>query len=153
MNTNLEYPIRCISFYASNKSSFDKNNSFEWWMRGKLVRIIADKAFARGDILNITSITDNQNSIIIKATVDNGPYEVLPVLSFVSCRLVYNKNSHFEAITPNDIQIIKQIDQLNNNNYSIGFIILVFNNGGTIKVQDVKNNNYFDINCTLSWIN
>lgn len=150
-NTNLEYPIKCISYYASNKNQIDKKHSFEWWMRGKLIRIISDKAFARGDILNIKNIYDNTNNItIINVSVNNEEYQQYPVLSFVSSRLVYNKYSKFEAIPDNNIKILKQLEQINNNNYSIGFIILI-SESGTIKVQDSFMNNYFDINCNLSW--
>lgn len=150
-NPNLEYPIKCISYYASNKNQIDKKHSFEWWMRGKLIRIISDKAFARGDILNIKNIYDNTNNItIINVSVNNEEYQQYPVLSFVSSRLVYNKYSKFEAIPDNNIKILKQLEQINNNNYSIGFIILI-SESGTIKVQDSFMNNYFDINCNLSW--
>lgn len=150
-NTNLEYPISCISYYASNKNQIDKKHSFEWWMRGKLIRIISDKAFARGDILSIKNIYDNTNNItVINVSVSNEEYKQHPVLSFVSSRLVYNKYSKFEAIPDKNIKILKQLEQINNNNYSIGFIILI-SESGTIKVQDSFMNNYFDINCNLSW--
>lgn len=151
MSTNLEYPINCISYYASNKSQIDKKNSFEWWMRGKLVRIVADKAFARGDMLVINKIYDNVfNTTIIDVNVNNSTYVQYPVLGFVSGRLVYNKNSKFDVITDDHVSILKQIEQINNDNYSIGFVVLI-KDSGTIKVQDPYMNNYFDINCTLSW--
>ena len=152
MITNLEYPISCISYYASNKNQIDKRHSFEWWMREKLVRIVSDKAFARGDMINIRNIYDNptSNSVMIEVDVDNGEYKQLPVLSFVSGRLVYNKKSKFDVYPDNHIQVLRQIEQINGDNYSIGFIVLV-SASGVIKVQDPYMNNYFNINCTLSW--
>ena len=54
MMTNL-FPMRVISYYASTKSPIDGKHSYNYWMRSKLVRIIADKPFARGDVLVINS--------------------------------------------------------------------------------------------------
>ena len=53
MITNIQYPIRVISYYASSKSQIDGKNDFCFWMRSKLTRIICDKPFARGDVLQI----------------------------------------------------------------------------------------------------
>jgi hypothetical protein len=151
MNTNLEFPIKCISYYASNRNQVDKKHSFEWWMRGKLVRIISDKMFARGDMLIINNISEINNAIIINVSVDTGPYEPAPVLSFVSSRLVYNKYSKFEATADEGITILSQIDQItNDDNYSIGFLLLV-EKSGVVHVKDTFMNNFFDVNCTLNW--
>lgn len=152
--TNLEetkLPFKCISYYASSKSQIDGKNSYCYWFRGKLIRIIADKPFARGDILNIISIeTNSNNGIIINTTVDTGDYEKYPVLSFVSTRLVYNKYSDFEFVTSPEIKIIKTIDQIMDDNYSVCFIILT-DATGTIHAIDKRTNNYFDINISLDW--
>lgn len=151
MNTNLEFPIKCISYYASNKNQVDKKHSFEWWMRGKLVRIISDKMFARGDMLTLHNITSSPTSVVINASVDTGPYVQAPVLSFVSSRLVYNKYSKFEAIADPGIQILMQLDQISNDdNYSIGFLLLI-SQSGVVHVKDTYMNNFFDVNCTLTW--
>ena len=36
MTTNLNYPIRVISYYASSKSQIDGKHDFCFWMRCKL---------------------------------------------------------------------------------------------------------------------
>ena len=45
---NITLPVNVISYYASTKG-IDGKNCFNYWMRSKLVRIISDKPFARGD--------------------------------------------------------------------------------------------------------
>ena len=44
-------PFKCISYYVSTKSSVDNQHSYCYWFRGKLIRIISKKPFARGDML------------------------------------------------------------------------------------------------------
>ena len=88
---NIDYPIRVISYYASNKSNIDGKNDFCFWMRCKLTRIVCDKPFARGDVLQINSITENSSGIIIDTTLIEDWEKEYPVLTFVSGRLIYNK--------------------------------------------------------------
>lgn len=151
--TNLELttPFRCISYYASSKSVVDNKHSYCYWFRGKLIRIIADKPFARGDMLTINGISSQGNSsTIINATVDSGEYEKMPVLSFVSTRLVYNKYSDFEFTTTPGLQILKTIEQVLDENYSVCFIVLT-ESSGVIHAVDKYMNNYFDVGMNLHW--
>jgi hypothetical protein len=152
--TNLEsinFPFKCISYYVSSKSAIDKKDSYSYWFRGKMIRIIADKPFARGDVLIVNSIKDSGNdSVIINVTVDSGEYEQCPVLSFVSTRLVYNRYSDFTFTTTQNIKIVKVIEQVIDDNYSACFIVLA-EKSGTIKAVDKSMNNYFDINIILDW--
>lgn len=149
-NTNLQFPIRVISYYASDKSSLDNKNSYEFWMRGKLTRIICDKCFSRGDVLQINSITDTSSCILLDTTLIEEWEPEYPVLNFISGRLIYNKWAEFEYTPSEGIQIIKPIEQVLSDNYSIGFIILAYKSG-TIKCIDKLTKNYFDIQIDLSW--
>lgn len=152
--TNLEEivtPFKCISYYVSSKSTIDNKHSYCYWFRGKMIRIVSDKPFARGDMLIVNSIeTQGTSGTIINVSVDSGEYQKLPVLSFVSTRLVYNKYSDFEFTTTPGITIIKKIEQVMDDNYSACFIVLA-ENTGIIKAVDKYMNNYFDINIGLSW--
>ena len=152
--TNLEsisYPFKCISYYVSSKSSIDNKDSYTYWFRGKMIRIIADKPFARGDVLIVNNIyTTPSNGTIIDVSVDSGQYEQYPVMNFISTRLVYNKYSDFDFSTTPGIKILKIIEQTLDDNYSVCFIVLTEKNG-TIKAVDKNMNNYFDINVTLNW--
>ena len=152
--TNLEKivtPFKCISYYVSTKSTIDDKNSYCYWFRGKLIRIISDKPFARGDMLIVKSISTASNGgTIIDVTVDSGKYQKLPVLSFVSTRLVYNKYSDFEFTSTPGITILKIIEQVMDDNYSACFITLS-ETTGVIHAVDKYMNNYFDINIGLSW--
>ena len=65
LDKQITLPIRCISYYASDKSSLDNKNSYEFWLRSKLTRIICDKPFSRGDVLQIDSINDTSSGIVI----------------------------------------------------------------------------------------
>lgn len=150
MNSILNFPIKCISYFASNKNKIDNKQSFEWWFRGFLVRIISEKSFARGDILIIKNIIKDNNKILINVDVSDEEYTSYPVLTFISSRLVYNKYSDFTFFTSPSIQILQLLEQVINDNYSIGFIILASDNG-VIKATDSVLKNQFDIYLKLSW--
>jgi hypothetical protein len=150
MNSTLNFPIKCISYFASNKNKIDDKQSFEWWFRGFLVRIISSKSFARGDILIIKNIIKDNNKILIDVDVSDEEYQQYPVLTFISSRLVYNKYSDFEFVPSSSIQILQILEQIINDNYSIGFIILA-NDTGFIKATDSVLKNQFDIYLKLSW--
>ena len=149
MITDIKYPIRVISYYASSKSQIDGKNDFCFWMRSKLTRIICDKPFARGDVLQINSISDTPSGILIDATLIDEWEPNYPVLTFVSGRLIYNKWADFEYTPSEGIQIIKPIEQILSDNYSIGFILLVYQSG-IIKCVDKVCKNFFDIHIQLT---
>lgn len=140
---NIKFPINVISYYASSKG-IDGKNCFNYWMRSKLVRIISDKPFARGDCLKLNSIINNSSGIIIDVTVLDEWAEEYPVLCFVSGRLIYNKWSKFEYKASDCIQILQPIEQILQENYSLGFILLCYGSGKIVCV-DKSSNNYFDI--------
>ena len=154
MNTNLDLttPLNCISYYVSNKSPIDNKHSYCYWFRGKLIRIVADKPFARGDMLQINSVTQAHSSsnIVIDVTVQTGEYVQAPVLNFVSTRLVYNTYSQFEFTTTPGVQILKTLEQIIDDNYSVCFVVLTSENG-VIHAVDKFMNNYFNINISLEW--
>lgn len=141
---------KCISYYASDKSVLDGKNSYEFWMRGKLTRIICDKPFSRGDILLINKIEDVQLGTIIETTLVDEWEADLPVLVFVSGRIIYNKWANFSYKLSKGIEIIKTIEQILNDNYSIGFILLV-KKTGKIVCEDTMTGNNFDIFLNLEW--
>lgn len=150
MTNTISYPIRAISYYASSKSIIDKKHDFCFWMRGKLTRIICDKPFARGDVLQINSITDISSGILIDTTLIEEWQAEYPVLNFISGRFIYNRWADFEYIPSDGIQILKPIEQVLSDNYSIGFITLVYQSG-IIKCIDKLTNNRFDVHITLDW--
>lgn len=152
--TNREFtePLDCISYYVSSKSNIDNKHSYCYWFRGKLIRIIADKPFARGDMLRIHRITQQNSSanVTIEATVNSGEYRQHPVLNFVSTRLVYNPYSEFEFTTTPGVELLNVIEQTIDNNYSVCFVALA-SSTGVIHAVDKNMNNYFDININLQW--
>ena len=153
MNTNLEqitFPFRCISYYASSKSKIDGNNSYEFWLRGKCIRIICDKAFGRGDVLEVKSIKDTSAGILIDTIVIDEWEKEYPVLNFISGRLVYNKWVDFKYTTSDGIQIIKPVEQILSDSYSLGFIVLAYKSG-KISCNDVTTGNAFDVYINLTW--
>ena len=145
-NSSIKFPIRVISYYASSKG-IDGKNCFNFWMRSALIRVIADKPFARGDVLEISNITKNGSNIIIECKVIN-EWAEYPVLCFVSGRLTYNKWSNFKYTSTEGIQILQSIEQLLSNNYSIGFITLVYKSG-KLFCDDDNMNNHLEIDINL----
>ena len=152
--TNLEnkinFPIRCISYYASDKSELDGKNSYEFWLRSKLTRIICNKPFSRGDVLQINSIEENSSGIFIYTELIEEWQEEYPVLCFVSGRLIYNKWAKFEYVPTEGIQILQPIEQILSDNYSLGFILLVYK-AGKVVCTDNLTQNRFDIHIDLKW--
>ena len=119
-------------------------------MRCKLTRIVCDKPFARGDVLQINNITETSSNILIETTLIEDWEKEYPVLVFVSGRLIYNKWAEFEFTPSEGIQILKPIEQILSDNYSIGFILLVYKSG-IIKCIDKTTNNYLDIHINLDF--
>lgn len=155
MKTNLDnikrfIGTRCISYYASSKSVIDNKQSYEFWIRGKCIRIICNKPFARGDVLEINNIEDISSGTLITTTLIDEWQEEYPVLNFISGRLIYNKWTDFEYTATEGIEIIKPIEQVLSDNYSIGFIVLAYKSG-KISCMDKVSHNQFDIHISLSW--
>ena len=147
--TNIQWPLRAMSYYASSKG-IDGKHDFCFWMRSKLTRIVCNKSFARGDILQINSITDTSSGILIDTELIEEWQAEYPVLNFISGRLIYNKWADFEYTPSEGIQILRPIEQVLSENYSIGFITLVYKSG-VIKCIDKTTKNHFDCYINLSW--
>lgn len=150
MSTNFSLPMRVISYYASTRSPIDKQDSYNYWMRSKLVRIICNKPFARGDVLEIQSIRTTNNGVLITTKLIEEWQQEYPVLSFVSGRLVYNKSSVFEHKATDGIQILSPIEQILSNSYSFGLILAVYKSG-KISCVDKVCGNKLDIIVGLNW--
>jgi len=149
-NLDIKLPTRCISYYASDKSIVDGKHSYEFWMRSKLTRICADKPFSRGDVLEIQSIEETSAGTVINVKVIDEWQQEYPVLVFISGRVIYNKWSNFEYTASEGIQILKPIEQVLADNYSIGFIVLAYKSG-KISCVDKATKNYFDVFLNLTW--
>lgn len=150
LDKNIKFPFRCISYYASDKSAMDGKNSYEFWTRSKLTRIVCNKPFSRGDVLQVDSITEIPNGTLINTTLIDEWQEEYPVLTFISGRLVYNKWVNFKFTPTEGIQILYPIEQVISDNYSIGFVCLVYKSG-KISCVDSTTDNRFDIYANLSW--
>jgi hypothetical protein len=148
--SNFSFPMRCISYYASSKSGLDNRHSYEFWLRGKCIRIVCNKPFARGDSLEIQSITENTAGILIETLLVDEWEQEYPVLNFISGRLIYNRWADFKYTTTGGVQILKSVEQILSNNLSIGFIVLCYCSG-KISCVDTKTNNYFDVYVNLEW--
>lgn len=146
----LKFPFLCVSYYASSKNEIDNKHSFDYWMRSKLVRIISNKSFARGDVLKVNSIENTTSGIVINVEVQEEWNKELPVLCFVSSRLVYNRWSKFKFKTTPGIQVVEPIEQVLSGNYSIGLILLCYKSG-KISCYDEVGHNSFDIHLSLNW--
>ena len=150
-NLDIKLPTRCISYYASDKSAVDGKHSYEFWMRSKLTRICSDRPFSRGDVIEIQSIEENNSGTVINVKVVDEWQQEYPVLNFISGRLIYNKWCAFEYTASEGIQILKPIEQILSDNYSIGFIVLAYKSGKISCIDKMDNNNRFDVYINLSW--
>ena len=148
--SNFSLPMRCISYYASSKSGLDGKQSYEFWLRGVCIRIVCDKHFARGDVIEIQSIEDTNSGVLITTKLIDEWEQEYPVLNFISGRLIYNRWAEFQYETTDGIQIIKPIEQILSNNLSVGFIVL-FYKSGKISFFDTKTDNRFDVFINLNW--
>ena len=145
--SSIKFPLRVISYYASTKG-IDGKHCFNFWVRSALIRVVSDKPFARGDVLEITNMTKNGSNIMIDCKVID-EWAEYPVLCFVSGRLTYNKWSNFEYTSTEGVQILCPIEQLLTNNYSIGFVASVYKSG-KIYCDDDDMNNHLEIDITLN---
>lgn len=148
-----KFPIKCLSYCASSFGSHDRINSFEFWVRGHLVRIIGDKPFSRGDMIWLDSIDydDLKDEYIISIRViDDEPYESgLPVLSLSISRVVYSVDD-FDIIEKDGVKILKTISVNTDDSYSLAFIALLYGDG-SICCKSKSTSAAFDLDFKLSW--
>ena len=148
---NLNYPLRCISYYSSNLSTIDSRHSFEYFFRHKLLRIRGDKPFARGDMLDITNMQETSTGVVMDAAVvTQEEYSPAPVLVFVSNRFVYNPYADFSYETSGGVQLINVVETNIDDNFSSAFICLVTDAGQITCTDPIFQNNY-DIKISLDW--
>ncbi len=148
-------PVKAISYCASTYSVIDHQNSFEFWIRGHLIRVIGDKPFSRGDMIWIDSIeysqTDDTYYIMIRV-IDDQPYEQnLPVLNISVSRMIYSVND-FEINDEGDITLLKTIYISTDNSYSVVFISLL---GGPARLSchSPSMGASFSLDYSLDWQN
>lgn len=144
----ITFPVRCMSLYASSVG-IDERDSFNFWIRSRLIRVICDKPFARGDILEISHVDDMENGVFIYTKLIEECVEEYPTLNFISGRVVYSKDSSFVCTSSKNIKIVKKIEQILNEDYSLGFVVLAYDSG-KIECIDKQNKNYFECYINVS---
>lgn len=148
-----KYPIKCLCYCASNYGTYDRLNSFEFWVRGHLIRIVGDKPFARGDMIWLDSIDYNDlkdEYIINIRVIDDEPYEEgLPVLSLAISRMVYSVTD-FDICEKDGIKILKSIYVETDNSFSLAFISLLYGEG-SIVCKSESTGAAFSLDFNLDW--
>ena len=148
-----KFPIKCIVYCASNYGTYDRANSFEFWVRGHLIRIIADKPFSRGDMIWLDDIyfDDLKLEYVIKVRViDDDPYEEgLPVLSLATSRIVYSVDD-FEVHEKDGVKVLNAISVETDGNYSLAFISLLYGDGA-ISCKSRSTGAAFNLDFSLTW--
>lgn len=151
--TEIKYPIKCISYCASNYGTYDKANSFEFWVRGHLIRMIGDKPFSRGDMIWLDEIDYddlNEEYVIRVRVIDDEPYEEgLPVLSLSISRIVYSVDD-FDVVEKDGVKILKTISVETDESYSLAFISLLYGDG-SIVCKSKTTGAAFNLDFRLSW--
>lgn len=152
--TNLKEFInqKFVFYYASSVNSLDNKNSFEFWFNSGIIRIIADRPFARGD-LGIIKDIDLQNRIIYVEVLDmvEADNQPLPILLFVASRIHFNEYSDFYAFSKSeDIKIISVFSSIQDNNL-LPAVVLLAKDSGTITLYEEKFSNEFDLIINIEW--
>ena len=149
----IKYPIKCISYCASNYGTYDRANSFEFWVRGHLIRIVGDKPFSRGDMIWLDEIDYddlNEEYIVRIRVIDEEPYEEgLPVLSLATSRIVYSSDD-FDVIEKDGVKVLKTLSVQTDDSYSLAFISLLYGHG-VISCKSKSSGAAFNLDFKLSW--
>jgi len=116
----------------SSKIGIDNKHSYEFWYYSELMRIIGDKPFARGDIVNIDSVNDDTKEIRITVCGDpanefeNIPEEAtnqqeLPVFMFLVTPMPLDEKSNYNFFCDENSKIlmIKSSIKSNNKRYAV----------------------------------
>lgn len=152
---NKKFPIKAISYCASNYGSIDNQHSFEFWIRGHLIRIIGDKPFSRGDMIWIDDITydwSEDTYYIHTRIIDDEPYEEgLPVLSIAVSRMIYSVTD-FETKADGDIKVLEKLYIETDNSYSVVFISLI-SGVARISCRSPSTNASFNMDFIVDWKN
>lgn len=153
--SKISLPVKAISYCASTYNRIDGKNSFEFWTRGHLIRIVGDKPFSRGDMIWIDEIgfSRRDNTYFIKVRViDDQLYESnLPVLSIAVSRLVYSV-CDFEIEQEGDISLLDTFYVDTDDSYSVILITLL---GGSARLNGYSPsmNTSFSFDFNLNWHN
>lgn len=152
---NIKFPIKAISYCASNCGNIDNKHSFEFWIRGHLIRVIGDKPFSRGDMIYIDEIKydwDVDTYYIMTRVIDDEPYEKdLPVLSIAVSRMIYSVTD-FKVRTEGNIQVLEHLYIETDNSYSVAFISLI-SGDARINCRSPSTNVAFNMDFNLNWKN
>lgn len=150
---DIKYPIKAISYCASNCGNSDRKHSFEFWVRGHLIRVIGDKPFSRGDMIWIDEIkydwSDNTYYIMTRV-IDDEPYESnLPVLSIAVSRMIYSVTD-FKIKEEGNIKVLEHMYIKTDDSYSLAFISLV-SGEARINCKSESTNASFNMDFILKW--
>lgn len=149
---DIDLPVCCIVNYVS-KLGIDGNYSYEFWFASSIIRIIADKPFGRGDIVEINSITKQSNTEwrinikvigdpkLEKIAMDLTEGEEIPTLLFVTPKIYLNEYSEYHAYSTDNIQIVLNCSAILDGNKSYTIAALVRGKQGKIFASDAVTGN------------
>lgn len=129
----------------SSKTGIDSKNSYEFWFYSDLIRIIGDKPFARGDVVEILAIDEEKKEIKIEVlgdpNIEDVPSQVLekelPVFMFLVTPLPLDELSDYNFYCDNDnckFLVIKSSIKSRNKRYVVCCLI----NGESVRVKAVE---------------
>lgn len=148
-NNELQGNIFSITNYSceSTKSSNNSDFVYNYWNSNALVRIIGDKYFTRGDLVEIyyiSSPNESQCNIYCKVhgsreNVENLPEEIteeIPTILIASVRTPLDPNEEYTLEYGSNVKVIKECDSLILGNQYKTVVMLVTSDNISVSVVD-----------------
>jgi hypothetical protein len=143
----------CYINYQSNRSPNDQS-SYAFWFASSLIKIVADKPFGRGDIVELKEIKkisptewiiscivlgDPLLDLKVQDFVENLEQEEIPTLMFVTTKIYLNSNSDIAVYSTDNCEILLNCTSILDNNKSCTIAALV--KGKQAKIFGIDNIN------------
>lgn len=133
----------------NNSSSFgpEGNYIYEFWFLRKLLKLIGDKPFSRGDIAKIAEINEQMQYIKIDVIGDPSQEEVrnsappinqIPALLFLSSKIYLNENSEYVLDADDNVEIILSYTSLLDGNKAYAAAVTMFGDYARVTGYDER---------------
>jgi len=139
-----------VGYYliSHNASSFtaDNKNSYEFWFLGNMIRLIGDKPFSRGDVIQIESVNVKSQEIKVKFIAsptlrdslpdDCCPIHELPTLVFLTTRVYLDEHSDYHIICDSNSELLLSYSATQDSNKIYALAALV--TGDSVRISGAE---------------
>ena len=134
----------CLINYSS-QMAVDSRHSYDFWFNSEVARIICNEPFSRYDPVRIVEVDDSKKEIHIeKVTLETDDLRNIPVLMFLTNRILLNYNSEYDFDVDGNSEIVAIYEAVFDRNKSYAALIKVMGTSSTLKASDTVTKAQFE---------